>query len=306
MLMVIADTRSILKKAQNGKYAIGHFNTNNLEFTKAIVETANKLKAPVIVATSHGAIKYAGIEQIASIVRNSAKETKAPVALHLDHSPNLALIKDCVRCGWTSVMIDASHHKFDVNVKRTKQAVQFCHKYKIPVEAELGQLGGEEGWVKGKNIFTNPMQAKIFVEKTRCDSLAVAIGTSHGAYKFKGTPKLDLQRLKAIREVVDVPLVLHGASSVPADLIRKANKYGARIKGAAGVPDSQIRKALKLGVSKVNTDTDLRIAFDYGVRRFLKTNPSEFDPRKILDSGVIEVKKVVEKKIRLLKSIGKA
>ncbi|MCK4670726.1 MAG: class II fructose-1,6-bisphosphate aldolase [Nanoarchaeota archaeon] len=304
--MVLVSTKNILRKAQKGRYAVAHFNTNNLEFTEAIVTAADKLKAPVIIATSAGAIKYAGIQQIASMIKIGAAKAKVPVALHLDHSPGLGLIKNCVKEGWTSVMIDASHNSFNTNVRRTRQAVQFCRRYGVPVEAELGQLGGEEGWVKGKNIFTNPVQAKAFVKKTKCDSLAVAIGTSHGAYKFKGNPKLDLQRLKEIREMISIPLVLHGASSVPKDLIRKANKLGARIKGAAGVPDTQIKKAIKLGICKVNTDTDLRLAFNYGVRKFLKKNPSVIDPRKALNSGKIEIQKIVEKKIRLLGSAGKA
>lgn len=300
--MALVSTKTLLRNAQENAYAIGHFNTGNLEITRAIIEAATELNSPVIIATSKGAINYAGIEQISNIVRTEAKKTKTPVALHLDHSPDLKLIKKCIAHGWTSVMIDASHYALKKNLSLTKQAAKFAHKKRIPVEAELGQLKGREGWVKGKGIFTDPEQARSFVRQTKCDSLAVSIGTSHGAYKFKGTPKLDIKRLKEINELTTVPLVLHGASSVPSALVKEANRYGAKIKGARGVPNDQIKKAIKNGICKVNTDTDLRIAFDLGMRKHLKKHPEDIDYRNILGSGMAEVKKVVKQKIKLLGS----
>jgi fructose-bisphosphate aldolase class II len=300
--MALVSTKTLLRNAQKNNYAIGHFNTANLEITKAIIESAAELNSPVIIATSKGAIKYAGITQLSNIVRTYARQAKIPVALHLDHSPDLNLIKDCIKHGWTSVMLDASHYAFKKNLNLTKKVVNFAHKRKVPVEAELGQLKGREGWVKGKGIFTDPEQARLFVRYTKCDSLAVSIGTSHGAYKFKGTPKLDIKRLKEIDELTTVPLVLHGASSVPSALVKEANRYGAKIKGAKGVPNDQIKKAIKNGICKVNTDTDLRIAFDLGMRKYLKQNPGNIDYRRILGKGIEEVKKVVKQKIRLLGS----
>ncbi|MBD3259769.1 ketose-bisphosphate aldolase [Candidatus Woesearchaeota archaeon] len=300
--MTLVTTKKILKDAQRNDYAVGHFNTSNLEITKAIVEAASEMNSPVIVAASKGAIKYAGIKQIAEIVKTAAKKTKIPVALHLDHSPDIDLIADCIKYGWTSVMIDASHFSFVKNTRLTKLAVQLAHRRKIPVEAELGRLEGKEGWVKGKEIFTDPEKAKVFARLTGCDSLAVSIGTSHGAYKFKGTPRLDIKRLKEINEQVRIPLVLHGASSVPQKLVVEANKYNAKLKGMIGVPNSQIRQAIRNGICKVNTDTDIRIAFDLGIRKSLKQHPENIDYRKYLASGMAEVKKLVKSKIRLFKS----
>ncbi|MBW2987427.1 class II fructose-bisphosphate aldolase [Candidatus Woesearchaeota archaeon] len=300
--MALVNTKSLLRKAQRNSYAVGHFNTANLEITKAIIEAAEELNSPVIIATSKGAISYAGISHLSNIVRTYAKQAKVPVALHLDHSPDLELITKCIKHGWTSVMIDASQYSYVKNLRLTKLAATLAHRKKIPVEAELGQLKGKEGWVKGKEIFTDPEKARFFVKQTKCDSLAVSIGTSHGAYKFKGTPKLDIKRLKEIRDLVTIPLVLHGASSVPPALVKEANRYGAKIKGAKGVPNDQIRKAIRNGICKVNTDTDLRIAFDLGMRKHLKQNPENIDYRKILGSGMAEVKKVVKQKIKILGS----
>ncbi|MBW3018542.1 class II fructose-bisphosphate aldolase [Candidatus Woesearchaeota archaeon] len=300
--MAIVTTKRILKDAQRSGYAVGHFNTSNLEITKAIIEAASEMNSPVILATSKGAINYAGMQQISNIVRTFANNAKIPVALHLDHSPDLKLVKQCIANNWTSVMIDASHYSFAKNIELTKKVVLFARKSGVPVEAELGQLKGKEGWVKGKKIFTDPEQAKVFVEKTDCDSLAVSIGTSHGAYKFKGTPKLDINRLKEINNFVKIPLVLHGASSVPQMLVRKANKYGAKLKGVQGVPDSQTRQAIKNGICKVNTDTDIRIAFDLGIRKYLKQHPEDIDYREILGSAMKEVKTLVKNKIELFGS----
>ncbi len=293
----------MLLNAQAKGYAVPHFNTSDLEITRAILVGCSKMKSPVMIATSKGAIEYAGIKPLYQIVKTLANSYKIPVALHLDHSPDYELVKKCVKNGWTSIMIDASRYSYLKNVRETKKVVQYCHKKQIPVEAELGRLHGKEGWVKTKNsIFTDPEKAADFVEKTGCDSLAVSIGTSHGAYKFDGRPKLDFKRLKQIREKVSVPLVLHGASSIPKEIVSKAEKYGARFFGARGVPSRQIGKAVKLGICKANSDTDLRIAFEAYMHEFLHHNPRVFDYRKIFSYGMEGVTKVVVDRIKVLGS----
>ena len=296
----------MLIKAQRERYAVPHFNTSDLEITKAILEGCNKLKSPVILGTSKSAIEYAGIKTLYQIVKTLSSNYKIPVALHLDHSPNFELVKACVKNGWTSIMIDTSRFSYLKNIRETKKVVDYCHKRQIPVEAELGRLQGKEGWVKSKeHIFTEPLKAKEFVEKTGCDSLAISIGTSHGAFKFSGKPKLDFKRLKEIKENVKVPLVLHGASSVPKEIVKKAEEYGSRFFGAKGVPPNQIKKAIELGICKVNTDTDLRIAFEAYLHEYLHKNHSVFDYRKIFSVGMEGVQKVVEERIKVLGSKGK-
>ena len=303
---MLTTTKSMLNKARKEGYAVGHFNTSNLEISKAIIEAAEELNSPVIVATSKSSIEYAGIKEISALVKIMAEKVDIPVALHLDHSPDFNLVKQCVDNGYTSVMIDASRFDYKKNVQLTKKVVKFAHP-KVPVEAELGRLTGREGWVKSKKEYlTDPEEAKTFVKETDCDSLAISIGTSHGAFKFLGKAKLDIERLKEIKSKVNIPLVLHGASSVPKNLVVLANKYGAKIEHAQGIPDTQVKKAIKNGICKVNTDTDLRIAFDYAERKFLKENPKEFNPRKILGAATNELKKIVKQRIKLFGSSNKA
>jgi fructose-bisphosphate aldolase class II len=240
------------------------------------------------------------------------KDSNLPIAIHLDHGDTFDLCKSCIDDGFTSVMIDGSHDPFEENIKKTKQVVDYAHPKKVSVEAELGKLIGEQfdsgegGKVSADAIYTVPEEAAEFVKKTKCDALAVAIGTSHGAYKFKGEPKLDLERLKKIRKLVKIPLVLHGASSVLPEYVDICNKYGAKIEGSRGVPEEQIRQAVKIGVQKVNIDTDLRIAMTAGIRKSLAEKPAEFDPRKYIGPARDLVKEVVMRKLKLLGCDGKA
>lgn len=305
--MSLVTTDKLLRAAQQGGYAVGAFNVNNLEILQAIVRAAEAKKSPAILQTSEGAIKYAGLHNLAMLIKHAANESKSPFALHLDHGRDLTLIRQCIDLGYTSIMYDGSHLPFDENVKNTKQVVQWAHAKGISVEAELGTIGGAEDLVSARKIiYTDPAAALKFVEATGCDSLAIAIGTSHGAYKFSGAAKLDIGRLQVIRELITIPLVLHGASSVPQWLINKAKEYGACFTGAEGVPEAQLMRAIKHGVCKINTDTDLRLAFDAGIREFLDKNCGEFDPRHILKAATDEIQKVVEHRMDLFGSNGKA
>lgn len=305
--MPLVTSKTMLNKARKGGYAVGHFNTSNLEFTQAIVRAAVATNSPVMIATSKSAISYAGYQQLFDIVANEAKGTKVPIALHLDHGPDMDHVRGCLKHGWTSIMRDASHLPYKENVREIKKAVTAAKKFGVPVEAELGQLKGEEGWVKSdKHVFTEVAEAKDFVKQTGCDSLAVSVGTSHGAFKFSHEPKIDVKRVKEIADEVSVPLVLHGASSVPKDLLKKANSLGADIKGAVGVPDRQVRAAIRAGIAKVNTDTDLRIGFDAYLREFLREHDEVFDPRKILGYATDQLQKLIEKRMKTLGSIGQA
>ncbi|NOZ62362.1 MAG: class II fructose-1,6-bisphosphate aldolase [Calditrichaeota bacterium] len=306
---MLVTNKEIQAAAQKGKYAIGAFNTSNIEITQAIIEAHEEMNAPVIVATSTSAIKYSGIDVLSSIVRIMAQKAKIPVSLHLDHGTDYDLIVGCVRNGWTSIMIDGSHAPFDENVALTREIVKICHAVGISVEAELGRLGGIEDniSVDEKDArLTNPDEAVRFIKETECDTLAIAIGTSHGAYKFKGEAKLAFDRLKEIRDRVNVPLVLHGASSVIPEVLEKANKYGANLGAAKGVPAEDIKKAISLGITKVNIDTDLRLAFTAGVREILTEKPEIFDPRKIVGAGRSYIKEIVKNKIKILGSANKA
>ncbi len=304
---MLANTKQILEKARKNNYAIGHFNINNLETLQGIVQAANALKAPVIIATSEGAIEYAGINFLYELSRTASELSKVPVALHLDHGKNLKIIKQAIQLGYSSVMIDASHEQFEKNIRLTKQVVQLAHKRNISVEAELGTIGGVEDSVKAKNIiYTDPEKAQEFVDRTGCDFLAVAIGTSHGAYKFKGKADLNIELLKQIKQRTKIPLVLHGASGVPPEIVRQAEKYGAKLTGVKGVPDIQIQAAIKNGINKINTDTDLRIAFDAAVRKALYEQPKDFDPRHVLGPARDLITKVAEHRIKVFGSKGKA
>lgn len=305
--MALVSSKDILVPAREGGYAVGAFNTSNLEITQAILEAAHELKSPVLVATSSSAIKYAGFDNIYCTLKNLAESLDVKVALHLDHGADLDICQACLDHGWTSLMIDASKHEFDENVRITKSVVEAAHRVGVPVEAELGKLMGieDEVVVDGRDAsLTDPDQAEEFVERTGCDSLAVAIGTSHGAYKFKGEPRLDIDRLSEIASRVDIPLVLHGASSVPQDVLDRASRYGAKLPGAKGVPLDAIKQAIGHGIAKINIDTDLRLAFTGAVRQILTDSPEVFDPRKIVGEGREAIKQVVKSKIEAFGSAG--
>jgi fructose-bisphosphate aldolase class II len=305
---MLVTNKDVMSRAAAGGYAVGAFNINNLETVLAITDAVVEEQSPAIIAVTPSAIKYGGLDYLAGIVKVAAKRVSQPVTLHLDHGLDVETVARCVDAGFTSVMIDASSLSFEENIAVTKKVVDLAHPRGVSVEAELGKLAGmEETSVDEKDaVLTDPENAQEFVKRTGVDALAVAIGTSHGAYKFKGVPKLDFDRLKAIRARVDALLVLHGASSVPSWILKKASKYGAELSGAKGIPEEHIRKATALGVSKVNIDTDLRLAFTGAVREVLATSPSQYDPRKILGPAKDAMKQVVSEKMRLFGSSGKA
>lgn len=309
--MPLVTSKEMFKKAYEGKYAIGAFNVNNMEIIQAIVEAAREEQSPLILQVSAGARKYAKPIYLKKLVEAAIEDTDLPIVLHLDHGEDFEICKACIDDGFTSVMIDGSKYPFEENIRLTKQVVDYAHERGVVVEAELGRLAGIEDAVKVSEkdaILTDPDEAVEFVERTGVDSLAIAIGTSHGAYKFKGEPKLDFERLDKITELLPgFPIVLHGASSVPSELVELCNKYGGQIPGAQGVPEDMLRKAATMGVCKINIDTDLRLAMTASVRKYLVENPSEFDPRKYLGAGREAIKQLVKHKIRnVLGSSGKA
>jgi fructose-bisphosphate aldolase class II len=308
--MPLVTTQELFKKALAGRYAIGAFNVNNMEIIQGIMEGASKERAPVILQFSAGARKYARHEYLVKLVQAALETTDLPIVLHLDHGEDFEICKACVDGGFTSVMIDGSKHPFEENIALTRKVADYAHPRGVTVEAELGKLAGVEDnvSVSAKDaIFTNPDQAREFVEKTGCDSLAVAIGTSHGAYKFKGEPKLDFDRLEEIQErLPDFPLVLHGASSVPQDLVDFCNRYGGKIVGSRGVPEEMISRAAKMNVCKVNIDTDIRLAITGTIRKCFAENPSNFDPRLYLGPARDAIRDVVKRKIIVLGCAGKA
>ena len=305
---MLVTNRDLMVPARRSGYGVGAFNVNNLEAVLAVVEAAAEEKSPAIVAVTPSAIKYGGLPYLSEIVRTAAESSPVPMSLHLDHGEDFETASKCIAAGFTSVMIDGSHLKFDDNIALTKRVVETAHPKGVSVEAELGRLAGvEESTVEEKDaILTDPKAAKVFVERTKVDALAVAIGTSHGAYKFKAEPKLDFERLKLISRQVSQPLVLHGASSVPSWIIEKASKYGAELSGARGIPEEHIKKAISMGIAKINIDTDLRLAFTAAVREVLVNSPKEFDPRKILGPAKEAMKQVVKGKMQLFSSSGKA
>ncbi len=307
----IVSTTDLFKKALAGKYAIGAYNVNNMELLQAIVEAGNESKAPLILQVSAGARKYANQTYLLKLVEAALESSDIPIALHLDHGEDFEICKACIDGGFSSVMIDGSKYSLEENIELTKKVVDYAHPKGVSVEAELGRLAGVEDNISVSEkdaIYTNPAEAKEFVERTGVDSLAVAIGTSHGAYKFKGEAKLDFERLAEIQEAVgkDFPLVLHGASSVPASLVKICNDYGADIPGAKGVPEEMFSKATSLGVAKINVDTDLRLAFTGAIRKHFSENPSDFDPRKYLGPARAAVKEIVKHKIKIFGTDGKA
>jgi fructose-bisphosphate aldolase class II len=305
---MLVTNKEILSTADAGGYAVGAFNINNLESLSAVVEASVEERSPAIVAVTPSSIRYAGLKYLVRMVKVAVESAPVPMSLHLDHGKDVETVSRCIDAGFTSVMIDGSHLDFEENVSLTKRVVDLAHPRGVSVEAELGRLAGvEESIVEEKEaVLTDPDAAKEFVERTSTDALAVAIGTSHGAYKFKAEPKLDFERLKAIRQKVKVPLVLHGASSVPPWIIKKATKYGAELGGAKGIPDEHIKKAISLGIAKINIDTDLRLAFTATIREILANSPREFDPRKILGPAKEAMKEVVKGKMRLFGSSSKA
>ena len=304
---MLVTNKEVLSIATAEGYAVGAFNINNMEILQAIVETATTEKSPVIISASPSAIKYAGLEYITGMVKAAAKTTPIPMTLHLDHGKDIETASMCINGGFTSVMIDGSRLDYEENISMTKHVVKLARPKGVSVEAELGKLVSQESTAKGtEDPFTDPDAAKEFVNRTGVDALAVAIGTSHGAYKFKGEAKLDFERLKIIRRNVSIPLVLHGASGVPAWIVEKATKYGAEWSGAKGFPDSHIKKAVSLGIAKINIDTDLRLAFTGKVREVLVTSPKVYDPRKILGPAKETMKEVVKGKMRLFGSAGRA
>ncbi len=304
---MLANTMTLLRKAQQGRYAVPHFNINNLEIVQGVVQAAINARSPIILATSQGGIEYAGMRFLHALATTAAQISNVPIALHLDHGKEFATIKQAIDIGYSSVMIDASHEDFEKNIALTRKVVEMAHKRGVSVEAELGTIGGAEDNVSSRHItYTDPAKAAEFVRRTGCDFLAVAIGTSHGAYKFKGKAQLRLDILREISKKVKVPLVLHGASGVPASLVRAAEKYGAKLHGVEGVPDAQIKTAIKAGICKINTDTDIRIAFDAGVRKVIMEQPADFDPRHILAPAREMIMNVATQRIKLFGSGGKA
>ena len=283
--MPLVSSKEMLENAQKGNYARGAFNVENMEMVQAVVAAAEELQSPVIVQTTPSTVKYADVDYFYANVKTAAEKALVPIVMHLDHGSSFSLAMQAYRAGYTSIMIDGSHSSFKENIELTKSVVNACHPGKVPVEAELGKVGGKEDDLDGGtgNPYTDPAEAAAFVEATGVDFLAVAIGTAHGVYK--GIPRLDVERLRAIRKVVSVPLVLHGTS---------------------GVPDETVMECIRRGICKVNYATDLRIAFTKGVRRYLMENPDAFDPKKYNAMGREMVKQYVMEKIKVCGSVGKA
>ena len=309
--MAFITSTEMFKKALDSNYAVGAFNVNNMEIVQGIVDAAKEEKAPLILQVSAGAREYAKPAYLLKLVEAAMIDSDLDIVLHLDHGADFDICKSCVDGGFTSVMIDGSKHPFEKNVEMTKQVVEYAHAHGVVVEAELGTLAGIEDAVNVSERdakFTNPEQAQEFVERTGVDSLAIAIGTSHGAYKFKGDPYLDFERLGEIEKLIpNTPLVLHGASAVLKEFVDTCNKYGGNIPGAQGVPEAMIQEAVKHHVCKVNIDTDLRLAMTAAIRKVFVENPAEFDPRKYLGPGRAAIKGMVQHKIRnVLNASGKA
>jgi fructose-bisphosphate aldolase class II len=310
--MPLTHTKSLFAKALKGKYALGAFNVNNMELLQAIVEACEEEKAPVMLQISKGARQYANPVYLKKLIEAAVSLSNIPIAVHLDHGDSFELCKECIDDGFTSVMIDGSHLPFKENVALCKKVVDYAHKRDCVVEGELGQLvgaqfdEGEEGGTYSEGgVYTHPKEAVEFVKATGVDSLAVAIGNSHGAYKFKGQQHLDLERLKAIKKALmdagrgDYPLVLHGASSVPKELVQEIDRHGGELGDAAsGVAEADIEIARRTGCTKVNIDTDLRLAMTAAIRKVLDENRKEFDPRKYLGPARTKVKELVRHKVR--------
>ena len=300
--MALVTTKEMFEKSMKEEYAIGAFNVNNMEIIQGIVDAAGETNSPVILQVSSSAIKYARINYLMKMVQAAVEEhPNIPIAIHLDHGPDFETAKMCIDNGFTSVMIDGSKYDFEENVALTKKVVDYAHEHGVVVEAELGKLAGIEDDVnvsEEDSMYTDPLQAQEFVERTGCDSLAIAIGTSHGAYKFKGEAKLRFDILKEIKEKIpNTPIVLHGASTVIPELVNMCNEFGGDIPGAKGVPDEILHQASISGVSKINVDTDLRLAMTAGIRKVFYDNPNAFDPRKYLGEARELITETVKHKI---------
>ena len=302
VFMALVTTKAMFEKALKSDYAVGAFNVNNMEIIQGIMDAAKLENAPLILQVSAGARKYAKPVYLLKLVEAAIEDTGLDLALHLDHGEDFEICKSCVDGGFTSVMVDGSKHPFEENIALTKQVVDYAHDHGVVVEAELGKLAGVEDNINvdaRSATFTDPDEAAEFVERTGVDSLAIAIGTSHGAYKFKGEPYLDYERLKTIHSLIpETPLVLHGASSVLKEFVDRCNEYGGEIPGAQGVPEDMIRESTKYGICKVNIDTDLRLAMTAEIRKFLIENPAEFDPRKYMGPGRDAITRMVQHKIK--------
>ncbi len=309
--MPLVSTKEMFEKAYKGGYAIGAFNVNNMEIVQAIVEAANELKSPVILQASKGARNYAHPVYLRKLVEAAVETSDIPIALHLDHGDTFELCKECIDAGFTSVMIDGSHLPYEENVALTKKVVEYAHAHGVTVEGELGQLAGVEDEVNVEHhSYTQPEQVVDFVTRTGCDSLAIAIGTSHGAFKFKpGTkPQLRFDILEEVsKQLPNFPIVLHGASSVIPEYVQMINEFGGNLQDAIGIPEDMLRQAATSAVCKINIDSDLRLAFTAGVREVFTKTPGEFDPRKYLGQSRKYLKDLVGKKIKnVLGSDGKA
>lgn len=305
--MALVTTKKMFEKAFEGGYAIGAFNINNMEIIQGVVAAAKAQNSAVILQVSKSALKYAHPKYLKAMVVAAIEETGLDIALHLDHGSDFEVCKDCIEYGFTSVMFDGSHLEYEENVAQTKKIVEYAHERGIVVEAELGKLAGVEDEVNvdaAHATYTDPDQAVDFVKRTGVDSLAIAIGTSHGAYKFKGEAKLDFDRLATITEKLEAagfhnyPIVLHGASSVDQRCVAMCNEYGGNIAGAKGIPAEMLRKASSMAVCKINMDTDLRLAMTAAVRKSFGDEPAAFDPRGYLGAGRALIQELVEDKIK--------
>ena len=302
--MPLVNTKEMFKKAYEGGYAIGAFNVNNMEIIQGITEAGKALNAPMILQVSAGARKYANHTYLVKLVEAAVEETGLPIALHLDHGDSFELCKSCIDGGFTSVMIDGSHLDYEDNVALTKKVVDYAHAHGVTVEGELGQLAGIEDDVNVSAedaSFTDPDQVEDFVTRTGVDSLAIAIGTSHGAYKFKPgqNPQLRFDILEEVsKRLPGFPIVLHGASSVVPEFVEMVNTYGGKMPDAIGIPEDMLRKAATMAVCKINIDSDLRLAMTGAIRKHFAESPDHFDPRQYLGDGRTAIKGMVEHKIK--------
>lgn len=304
--MALVTTKEMFNKAFEGKYAIGAFNINNMEIVQAVTRAAKELNSPVILQVSKSALEYAGPDYLMGMVNAAVAETGIDLAIHLDHGPDLETIKKVIEIGFTSVMFDGSHYDYEENVAKTKEVVDYAHAHGVVVEAELGVLAGIEDDVQvhaDDATYTNPDQAVDFIQRTGCDSLAIAIGTSHGAVKFKGEPKLRFDILEEITNKLEAagihnyPIVLHGASAVDQDTVAKCNQYGGALKGSSGIPVEMLRKATSMSVCKINMDTDIRLAMTAEIREVLSLKPEAFDPRQYLGTARTAIQEMIKEKI---------
>ena len=304
---MLVTAKQVLVPARQKHYAVPAFNVNDLEFLRAVMDAAVRMKSPVIVQTSEGAIAYAGMDYLVAMVRVAA-QAKIPVVMHLDHGKDLKVIRQAIQSGYTSVMIDGSALPYAKNVAATKKVVAWARAKRVSIEAEIGALAGIEDFVSVADAdahLTNPQEAARFARETHCDSLAVAIGTSHGAFKFKNKTHVDIDRLIKIASLVKIPIVLHGASGVLEDVKAIAEKYGAKLGEARGVLDADIKNAIKHGVAKINIDTDLRLAFTAGIREAVHDLPKVIDPRKLLEPANLLMREVAMRKMKLFGSAGR-